>query len=74
MIVAKATGGGCTSAAERAIGLMIAVMRQILSVDGRVKRGEWPTPMTHVLRGKTLGITGLGYGGRHFAKLPEHSK
>src|SRR5262245_16332809 len=61
IIVAKATGGGCTSAAELAIGLMIAVMRQIPTVDRAVKGGEWPTPMTTVLRGKTLGILGLGY-------------
>jgi phosphoglycerate dehydrogenase-like enzyme len=69
VIVAKATGGGCASAAELAIGLMIAVMRQIPASDRDVKRGEWPTPMTRVLRGKTLGIIGLGYVGRHVAKI-----
>ena len=69
VIVAKATGGGCTSAAELAIGLMIAVMRQIPAVDRQVKGGGWPTPMTRVLRGKTLGIVGLGYVGRHVAKI-----
>jgi phosphoglycerate dehydrogenase-like enzyme len=69
IIVAKATGGGCTSAAELAIGLMIALMRQIPSVDREVKRGAWPTPMTRVLRGKTLGIVGLGYVGRHVTKI-----
>ena len=69
IIVAKATGGGCTSAAELAIGLMIAVMRQIPSVDRQVKLGGWPTPITRVLRGKTLGIVGLGYVGRHVAKI-----
>src|ERR1700693_2902135 len=69
IIVAKATGGFCTSAAELAIGLMIAVMRQISSVDREVKLGRWPTPMTHVLRGKTLGIVGLGHVGRHVVKI-----
>lgn len=69
IIVAKATGGGCTSAAELAIGLMIALMRQIPSVDREVKHGGWPTPMTRVLRGKTLGIIGLGYVGRHVTKI-----
>jgi phosphoglycerate dehydrogenase-like enzyme len=69
IIVAKATGGGCTSAAELAIGLMIALMRQIPSVDREVKCGRWPTPMTRVLRGKTLGIVGLGYVGRHVTKI-----
>ena len=69
IIVAKATGGGCTSAAELAIGLMIAVMRRIPSADRDIRRGQWPTPMTHVMRGKTLGIVGLGYVGRHVAKI-----
>lgn len=69
IIVGKATGGGCTSAAELAIGLMIALMRQIPSIDCDVKRGRWPTPMTRVLRGKTLGIIGLGYVGRHVTKI-----
>jgi phosphoglycerate dehydrogenase-like enzyme len=69
VIVAKATGGGCTSAAELAIGLMLAVMRQIPAGDRAVKGGAWPTPMTRVLRGKTLGIVGLGYVGRHVLKI-----
>jgi phosphoglycerate dehydrogenase-like enzyme len=71
IIVAKATGGFCTSAAELAIGLMIAVMRQIPSIDREVKLGRWPTPMTHVLRGKTLGIVGLGHVGRHVVKIAQ---
>jgi phosphoglycerate dehydrogenase-like enzyme len=69
IIVAKAAGGFCRSAAELAIGLMIAVMRQIPSVDAEIKLARWPTPMTHVLRGKTLGIVGLGHVGSHVAKI-----
>jgi phosphoglycerate dehydrogenase-like enzyme len=61
IIVAKAAGGFCRSAGELAIGLMIAVMRQIPFADREIKSGRWPTPMTHVLRGKTLGIVGLGH-------------
>ena len=69
IIVAKAAGGFCRSAGELAIGLMIAVMRQIPFADREVKNGRWPMPMTHVLRGKTLGIVGLGHVGRHVAKI-----
>jgi len=69
VIVAKATGGGSASTAELAIGLMIATMRQIPETDNAVKRNQWPTPMTRVMRGKTLGIVGLGYVGRHVAKI-----
>ena len=40
-----------------------------LAVDREVKHGGWPTPTTRVLRGKTLGIIGLGYVGRHVTKI-----
>jgi phosphoglycerate dehydrogenase-like enzyme len=69
IVVAKAAGGFSRSAGELAIGLMIAVMRQIPFADREIKNGRWPTPMTHVLRGKTLGIVGLGHVGRHVAKI-----
>jgi phosphoglycerate dehydrogenase-like enzyme len=69
VIVAKATGGFSAGAAELAIGLMMALMRRIPAVDQEVKRGEWPMPMTRVLRGKTLGIVGFGRVGRHVAKI-----
>src|SRR5215471_17858595 len=69
IIVAKAAGGFCRSAAELAFGLMIAVMRQIPFADREVKTGRWPTPMTRVLHDKTLGIVGLGRIGRHIAKI-----
>src|SRR6266487_4035010 len=63
IIVGKATGGGCTSAAELAIGLMLALLRQIPSIDREVKQGRWPTPMTRVLRGKTIEHCRLGLCG-----------
>jgi phosphoglycerate dehydrogenase-like enzyme len=69
IVVAKAAGGFSRSAGELAIGLMIAVMRKIPLVDREIKGGRWPTPMTRVLRGKTLGIIGLGHVGRHVAKI-----
>ena len=69
IIIAKAAGGFSRSAGELAIGLMIAVMRQIPFADREVKIGRWPTPLTYVLRGKTLGIVGLGHVGHHVAKI-----
>jgi phosphoglycerate dehydrogenase-like enzyme len=69
VIVAKATGGFSVGAAELAIGLAIALMRQIPMADREVKAGIWQTPTTRVLHGKTLGIVGLGHVGRHVAKI-----
>jgi len=69
IIVARASGGYSVGAAELAIGLAIALMRQIPSSDAAVRRGEWPAPSTRVLHGKVLGIVGLGRIGRHVARL-----
>jgi len=69
VIVAKASGGFSYGAAELAIGQAIAIMRQIPANDRAVKLGAWPTPLTHVLHRKTLGIVGLGHVGRHVATI-----
>lgn len=69
IVVAQASGGFSIGAAELAIGLAIAVMRRIPSLDSAVRRGEWTVPSTPVLHGKTLGIVGLGRVGRHVATI-----
>ena len=69
IVVARASAGYSIGAAELAIGLAIAVMRQIPANDAAVRRGEWATPSTPVLYGKTLGIIGLGRVGQHVARL-----
>jgi phosphoglycerate dehydrogenase-like enzyme len=69
IVVAKASGGYSIGAAELTIALALAVMRQIPASDRAIRRGEWPTPLTPVLHGKTLGVVGLGRLGRHVARL-----
>ncbi len=69
VLVAKASGGFCTGAGELAIGLAIALMRQIPAANAAVKSGTWPTPLGYELHGKTMGIVGLGHVGRHVAKI-----
>jgi phosphoglycerate dehydrogenase-like enzyme len=69
IVIAQASGGYSIGAAELTIGLAQAVMRRIPECDAALKRGEWPTPLTPVLYGKTLGLVGLGRVGRHVAGL-----
>ena len=69
IVVAKASGGYSSGAAELAIGLTIALMRHIPAADTAVKSGAWPTPLGRELNGKTMGIVGLGHVGRHVAKI-----
>jgi phosphoglycerate dehydrogenase-like enzyme len=67
IVVAMAPGGNSTT--ELTFGLMLAVMRRIPQSDRAMRRGEWPMVLGYVLRGKTLGILGLGKIGTEVAKI-----
>jgi phosphoglycerate dehydrogenase-like enzyme len=69
IVIAQASGGYSIGAAELAIALALAVMRQIPAGDAAIRRGEWVVPSTPVLHGKTLGIVGLGRVGQHVARI-----
>jgi phosphoglycerate dehydrogenase-like enzyme len=69
IVVIEAAGGYSIGAAELAIALTLAVMRRIPMLDAAVRRGEWSSPSTPVLHGKTFGVIGLGRVGRHTAKI-----
>jgi phosphoglycerate dehydrogenase-like enzyme len=69
IVVARASGGFSVGAAELAIALALALMRQIPTTSVAMAAGGWPIPMTQVLHAKTLGIVGLGRVGQHVARL-----
>ena len=69
--VTNTPGVAAISIAEHCLMLMLAVARRIVEVDAQVRRGEWPRAQVSQLRGKTLGIAGLGAIGRQFARLGE---
>lgn len=69
IVVAQASGGYSVGAAELAIGLAIACMRQIPQLDRQVREGSWQVPSTPVMQGKTFGVVGLGRVGSHAARL-----
>jgi phosphoglycerate dehydrogenase-like enzyme len=71
IVVAKAIGGFCTAAGELTFGLMMAVMRHIPLVDTAMKAGEWKAPLGYTLRGKSLGIVGLGNIGGYVAGIAQ---
>lgn len=58
-------GGGGVS--ELAWGLIIATARHIACEDASIRRGGWQTRVGFTLRGKTLGILGLGRLGSRIA-------
>ena len=69
IVIGQASGGYSVGAAELAIGLAIACMRQIPRLDSALRRSEWIVPSTPVLHGKTFGVVGLGRVGGHAAGI-----
>lgn len=69
VVVMNAAGANSISVAELAIGLMVALARGIAAGDAAMKRGVWDKKrLTGIeLRGKLLGIIGLGRIGREVA-------
>jgi phosphoglycerate dehydrogenase-like enzyme len=67
IVVSLAPGGNSTT--ELAFGLMLAVMRRIPQSDRATRRGEWPMVLGYVLKGKTLGVLGLGKIGAEVAAM-----
>ncbi len=60
--------------ADLAIGLLIATIRQLPQADRYLREGRWlerPFPLTATLRGRRVGILGLGRIGKAIAKRLE---
>lgn len=56
--------------ADLAIGLLLATLRHLPQVDRYLRAGKWlekPYPLTPTLRGRSVGILGLGRIGRAIA-------
>ncbi len=69
--VTNTPGVAAIAIAEHSLMLTLAVARRIVSLHRQTVEGEWPRGQSVQLRGKTLGIIGLGAIGRQFAKLGE---
>ena len=60
--------------ADTAIGLLLCAVRQLPQADRYLRAGKWlerPFPLTASLRGRTLGIIGLGRIGKAIARRAE---
>lgn len=62
-------GYGDTTVAEHTMGLVFAAARHIATMHALVRAGGWRPMQGMELRGKTLGIVGLGGIGREMARL-----
>jgi len=69
--VTNTPGVAAVSIAEHTLMLLLAVARRIVALHSQVVAGQWPRGQSIQLRGKTVGVIGLGAIGRQFAKLAE---
>lgn len=67
--VSTISGYGDTTVAEHAMGLVFAAARHIATMHALVRDGGWRPMQGMELRGKTLGIVGLGGIGREMARI-----
>ena len=67
--VSTISGYGDTTVAEHAMGLVFAAARHIATMHGIVRGGGWRPMQGMELRGKTLGVVGLGGIGAEMARI-----
>jgi D-3-phosphoglycerate dehydrogenase len=64
-------GYGDTAVAEHTIALIMACCRDMARMDRGIRRGIWAPQEGMQLRGKTLGIIGLGGIGKEVARIAQ---
>src|SRR5207253_9747100 len=69
--VMNAPGANTVSAGEHAMGLLLSLVRRISDAAAAMRAGQWDRKKFEgtELRGKTMGIVGLGRIGGHVAQL-----
>jgi len=70
VLVMNTPGGNAISVAEHTLALMLAMARHVPQANASTRAGKWEKKklMGRELRGKTLGIVGLGSIGREVVK------
>jgi len=72
IVVTHAAARIADSVAEFSLLMALIGLRQPHSLDTKMKRGEWPKSrdmQVYEIRGKRVGILGMGYVGRRSARL-----
>lgn len=69
--VVAAAGANAAAVAEQAMALLLACVKSVVALDGRMRAGHWDkaTHKSTELAGKTLGLVGLGAIGRRVARM-----
>ena len=65
------TTSGNTATAELAMGLIVALARNLHIEFANMREGRWQTTVGHDLHGKTIGLVGLGRLGGQVARMAQ---
>ncbi|MSO29829.1 MAG: phosphoglycerate dehydrogenase [Acidobacteria bacterium] len=70
IVVMNAPGANSVSVAELAVGLILAMARNVPAADAAMKQGKWEKKkfLGEEVRNKTLGLAGLGRIGQEVAR------
>ncbi len=68
IVVTNTPGANTSAVAELTIGLMIALARKICEASSSTRNGLWPRMIGIGLKGKTVGLVGLGRIGKEVAR------
>src|SRR5690348_1522772 len=73
IVVMNTPGGNATSVAEHTMALILGLSRRVPQADELLKQGKWEKKKLqgNEVRGKTLGLVGLGKIGMEVARLAE---
>lgn len=69
VVVVSAPGANARSVAEHALGLALALARDVVGHDRRIREGGWDRRLGRELAGATWGVIGLGATGRAMATV-----
>lgn len=69
VVVVAAVGANAQSVGEHALALALALARDVVGHDRRVRLGRWERPPGVELAGRTWGVVGLGATGRATARV-----
>lgn len=68
IIVCNSLGINSSAVAEQAVALLLSLIRNIPEMNSAVRKGEWPRPMFHELKSRTIGFLGFGAIARNVAQ------
>lgn len=68
IIVSNSPGINSSAVAEQAAALILAVIRKVPEMNAAVRKGQWPRPMFHELKSRTIGLLGFGAIARNLAE------